>query len=189
MFEHLPIAGLILCKPTRHADARGYFSESWRRDLWSEAGVDVDFVQDNHSLSLDVGTVRGLHFQTPPHAQAKLVRCTRGAILDVAVDIRAGSPTYGRHVAIELTPDNGLQLFIPAGFAHGFCTLKPMSEVQYRCSAYYAQANDAGLAFDDPDLAIAWPVTRSSALLSDKDARQPAFVAFASPFAYGGEPA
>lgn len=186
MFEPQPIAGLILVKPKKHGDARGHFFESFRRDRWREGGVDADFVQDNQSHSVERGVIRGLHFQRPPHAQAKLVRCSRGSILDVAVDIRKDSPTYGKHVAIELSAENALQLYIPVGFAHGFCTLEPNSELQYKCSDYYAPECDAGLAFDDPDLGISWPVQVDQAILSDKDARQPPFAGFVSPFVYHG---
>ncbi|MEZ5937920.1 MAG: dTDP-4-dehydrorhamnose 3,5-epimerase [Hyphomonadaceae bacterium] len=173
MFERFDIEGPVLVKPRRFGDERGYFMETYRRNVWSEAGIDVEFVQHNHSFSAQKGVVRGLHFQTAPHPQAKLVRCTRGALLDVAVDIREGSPTFSRHVAVELSPENGWQLYVPAGFAHGFCTLTPDTELQYLCSDYYAPACDAGIAFDDPDLAIAWPVTREQAVLSDKDTALP----------------
>lgn len=173
MFERVRIQGLVLVRPKRHADERGFFFEAWRRDQWSNAGVDADFVQDNHSLSTERGTIRGLHFQRQPFAQAKLVRCARGSVLDVAVDIRADSPTFGEHYAIELSAQNGLQIYIPEGFAHGFCTLEPNCELLYKCSNYYSPSHDAGVAFDDPELAIDWPFGRDRAILSEKDARLP----------------
>jgi dTDP-4-dehydrorhamnose 3,5-epimerase len=138
-----------------------------------DAGIAIDFVQDNHSLSAAVGTVRGLHFQTAPFAQAKLIRVVRGRIFDVAVDIRRSSPTFGKHVAVELSAENWRQLLVPVGFAHGFCTLEPDCEIQYKVSAYYSAADDFGLAWDDPALGIPWPVRSEEAVLSDKDRRQP----------------
>lgn len=187
MFEYFQIPDLVLVKPKRHSDARGYFFESYRKDEWSQGGVDCDFVQDNQSLSVESGVVRGLHFQAPPRAQAKLIRCSKGAILDVAVDIRNDSPTYGQHVAVELSPENALQLYVPVGFAHGFCTLQPDTEVQYKCSDYYSPEHDAGLAFDDPTLRIRWPVAKANVILSGKDSRQPAFLSFRSPFVYSAK--
>jgi dTDP-4-dehydrorhamnose 3,5-epimerase len=157
----------------RFKDPRGYFSELYSKRSLAEAGINVDFVQDNHSLSRAAGTIRGLHFQSNPHAQAKLVVITRGGVMDVAVDIRRNSPTFGQYVSIELTEESGLQLFIPAGFAHGFCTLSPDTEVIYKTSAFYAPNNDHGIAFDDPDLNIAWPVPASEATLSEKDRNHP----------------
>lgn len=184
LFERLFIPGLIKVSPKRFSDPRGFFFESYREDRWFEAGVGVAFVQDNHSLSAERGVIRGLHFQRQPHAQAKLVRCTRGSVFDVAVDIRKGSPTYGCYEGVTLSADNGSQLYIPIGFAHGFCTLEPNSEVQYKCSDYYAPDCDAGLAFDDSDIAIDWPIEVSRAILSHKDRNQPAFRSFESPFTY-----
>ena len=171
--EKLAIEGPLLFLPDRHGDARGWFSEVWRKDLWAEAGVDVEFVQDNESFSREKGTVRGLHFQVEPAAQAKLVRVLSGRIWDVAVDIRPASATYGRHVAVELTSADRNQLFIPAGFAHGFCTLEADTQVSYKVSAYYSPAQDRGLRWNDPDLAIDWPVSEAAVILSDKDARLP----------------
>jgi dTDP-4-dehydrorhamnose 3,5-epimerase len=173
LVESFALAGLVAVTPKRFGDARGYFCETWSRRRYAGFGIDVDFVQDNHSHSAPAGTIRGLHFQAPPHAQGKLVRVVRGAVLDVAVDLRAGSPTHGRHVAVELSAETGRQLYVPPGFAHGFCTLVPDTEVVYRVSDYYAPEADRGLAFDDPDLAIAWPVAPAAALLSDKDCRHP----------------
>jgi len=142
-------------------------------------------VQDNHSLSRMVGTVRGLHFQSPPHAQDKLVRCGAGVIFDVAVDVRRGSPTYGKWVGVELSAENGRQLFIPKGFLHGFVTRAPNSELLYKCSDVYAPACDGAVRFDDPDLGIDWGIDPATAILSDKDARAQSFAAFQSPFTYG----
>lgn len=155
------------------ADPRGYFVETYNRQAFAAAGIEDEFVQDNSSLSTDVGTLRGLHFQAPPFAQAKLVRVARGRILDVAVDLRRDSPTFGRHVAVELSGENALQLFIPVGFAHGFCTLEPNTEVSYKVTAHYSAAHDHGVAWDDPDLEIDWPVNPGQVILSDKDARHP----------------
>ena len=162
-----------LVQVRRFEDPRGVFSEVYHHRDFAAAGVDIMFVQDNISLSRQAGTVRGLHFQTAPFAQAKLVRVVRGRILDVAVDIRRSSPTYGRHVAVELSANDGRQLYIPTGFAHGFCTLEPDTEVSYKVSAHYEPLHDKGLAWDDPRLDIAWPVAPEHAILSDKDRQQP----------------
>lgn len=159
--------------PPRHGDQRGFFSETWNQEAMREAGIDASFVQDNHSLSGPVGTVRGLHFQSAPFAQDKLVRVSRGRILDVAVDLRRSSPTYGQHVAVELSAENWRQLWVPVGFAHGFCTLEPDTEVQYKVTAPYAAANDHGVLWNDPDIGIDWPVSGTQALLSPKDLKQP----------------
>ena len=159
--------------PTRHGDARGWFAETFRADLLSEHGITDHFVQDNQSFSAAKGTLRGLHFQTPPAAQGKLVRVLAGAILDVAVDIRRDSPTYGRYVAERLDAETGDQLYIPAGFAHGFCTLEPDTMIAYKVSAYYSRENDRGILWNDPALAIAWPVADGEAVLSDKDRSAP----------------
>lgn len=171
----LDIPGLKLVAPKRMTDERGFLSETYSRRSFAEGGVGHEFVQDNHSFSRARGTVRGLHFQIPPFAQDKLVRCARGAILDVAVDIRRGSPTYGAHVAVELSVENWRQLFVPAGFAHGFCTLQPDTEVIYKLTAVYSREHEKGVVWNDPDLAIAWPVTAAEAVLSGKDAELPAF--------------
>lgn len=161
--------------PKRFADDRGFFSEVYSCQKFKEAGIDTEFVQENHSLSVKTGTVRGLHFQTPPFAQDKLIWVVRGSILDVAVDLRHSSPTYGRHVAVELSAANGCQLLVPIGFAHGFCTLEPDTEVIYKVSNYYSKAHDHGVAWDDPALGIRWPVVAHQATLSDKDRCQPRF--------------
>lgn len=169
----LPLPEVIELRPATHGDGRGFFSEVYNARAFAKAGIDAAFVQDNHSLSGPVGTVRGLHFQVPPHAQAKLVRVPKGRILDVAVDIRAGSPTYGAHVAVELSAEAWNQLFVPVGFAHGFCTLEPDTEVVYKVSAYYAPDHDRGLLWNDPALGIDWPVRADEAVLSDKDRQHP----------------
>jgi dTDP-4-dehydrorhamnose 3,5-epimerase len=181
--EHYVLPGLFLIEPKRFADDRGFFSETWSRRLLVEAGLDVDFVQDNHSLSHRVGTVRGLHFQAPPHAQAKLVRCGRGRLYDVAVDLRRGSATYGKWAGIELSAENGLQLLIPAGFAHGFVTREPDTEIVYKCSDYYAPACDGGIRWDDPDIGIEWGIEEAVSV-SNKDANAPFLRDFASPFSW-----
>lgn len=178
------LAGVLIIHPRRFSDDRGWFEESWSARAFAQAGADVDFVQDNHSLSIHPGTIRGLHFQTPPHAQDKLVRCTRGAIFDVAVDVRRGSPTYGRWVGEELTPENGRQLFVPKGFLHGFVTLRPDTEVQYKCSDYYAPECDGSVRWDS--VGIDWPLAVSP-VLSAKDSAAVAFADFQSPFTYGDE--
>jgi dTDP-4-dehydrorhamnose 3,5-epimerase len=159
--------------PRRIEDERGSFIETYHKDRFDEEVEPVIFVQDNHSVSRTEGTVRGLHFQRPPAAQGKLVRVVRGAILDVAVDMRVGSPTFGRHQAEILTAENCRQFWIPAGFAHGFCTLEPDTEVVYKVTAFYSPAHDSGIAWDDPSLGIVWPVEHAKAVLSDKDRRWP----------------
>lgn len=174
-FEPLSLPGLVLIRPTRHGDARGWFSEVWRRDQWEAAGVKADFIQDNQSFSAQTGTVRGLHFQLPPFAQAKLVRVVSGRVLDVAVDLRRSSPGFGKSVAVELSAEGGEQLFIPAGFAHGFCTLEPNSGLAYKVDAYYSAAHDRGLRWNDPAFGIQWPVGEADAVLSAKDKVQPLF--------------
>ncbi|MCB2129677.1 MAG: dTDP-4-dehydrorhamnose 3,5-epimerase [Rhodobacteraceae bacterium] len=183
--EQTALSGVVICAPRRFGDARGWFSEVWNQKALAACGIDCAFVQDNHSYSRDVGTVRGLHYQSPPHAQAKLVRCARGRIFDVAVDIRRGSPDYGRWTGVELSAENGLQLMIPAGFLHGFITREPDCEVLYKCSDFYAPHCDGAIRFDDPDLAIDWGIDTGRAILSDKDAAAPAFASFVSPFSYG----
>ena len=166
------LPGVLIVEPARFGDTRGFFSESWNRRRFAEHGIDTDFVQDNHSMSMRAGTLRGLHFQSPPHAQAKLVRCGRGRLFDVAVDIREGSPTYGRWIGCELSFNNGRQLFIPAGFLHGFVTREPDTEIIYKCSNYYAPECDGAVRWDDPDLAIDWGL-EGNPVLSDKDTTAP----------------
>ncbi|MFG6589209.1 dTDP-4-dehydrorhamnose 3,5-epimerase [Sulfitobacter sp. MOLA879] len=178
------LPGVLLLKPTRFGDARGFFSESWNRKTLAKHGIALDFVQDNHSISAAVGTVRGLHFQAPPHAQDKLVRCGQGALFDVAVDIRKGSPTYGQWVGYDLTAENGLQLLIPKGFLHGFVTRAPYTEIIYKCTDYYAPECDKAVRFDDPNIGIDWGIT-GEAIFSDKDAKAAHWTAFNSPFTYG----
>lgn len=182
MFEDLEISGLKLVTPKKWGDDRGFFSETHNASTWEKAGLHYQFVQDNHSLSRDVGTIRGLHFQTEPFAQDKLVRVVRGRILDVAVDLRRSSPTYGRHVAVELSLENWRQLFIPIGFAHGFVTLEPDTEVLYKVTNFYSPQHDFGLAWDDPDLGIKWPVAPDDAVLSAKDRRWPRLRELATTF-------
>lgn len=184
--EALAIPEVKRLVPRRFGDDRGWFSESWNRRTLGELGLDLDFVQDNHSLSRTPGTVRGLHFQSPPHAQAKLVRCGRGALFDVVVDIRRGSPTYGRWVGAELTEENGHQLFIPVGFLHGFVTRTPDTEVVYKCTDYYAPECDGAVRWDDPDIGISWGLDSAQAILSEKDARAPNLRDFTTPFEYEG---
>lgn len=178
-----------IIEPRRFGDERGWFSETYKEPDFAARGIVDRFVQDNHSLSVPCFTLRGLHFQTPPHAQAKLVRCIRGHVFDVAVDLRVGSPSYGRWTSAELSADNGRQMFIPVGFAHGFLTLEERCEVTYKCSALYAPDSDAGLRWDDPDIAVDWPLPNGAAPeLSDKDRRTPLLRAFVSPFEYDGQP-
>ena len=181
------IAGVRVLRPTQHRDARGFFSEVYNEAVFAAHGIVVRFVQDNHSLSLKRGTVRGLHFQIPPLAQAKLVRVTRGAIFDVAVDLRRGSPSFGRHVAAVLSAAEWNQLFVPEGFAHGFCTLEPDTEVTYKVNRPYSAAHDRGLYWNDPALAISWPVSEAEALLSERDRCHPPLVELPEFFRYAPE--
>jgi dTDP-4-dehydrorhamnose 3,5-epimerase len=167
----IPAVKRIVTK--RFGDARGWFSETFRADALERAGITAPFVQDNQSFSAPEGTIRGLHFQIPPQPQAKLIRVLAGAILDVAVDIRPASPTYGRHVAVRLDAEGGEQLYIPHGFAHGFCTLTPDVMVAYKVDSYYSPAHDRGIRWNDPDLGIAWPFDEAQAVLSDKDSKAP----------------
>ncbi|MFL7902672.1 dTDP-4-dehydrorhamnose 3,5-epimerase [Azospirillum argentinense] len=171
----LDIPDVKIIRPKRFGDHRGFFSETYSRKAFEAAGLLYDFVQDNQSLSAEVGTVRGLHFQLPPFAQDKLVRVVKGAILDVAVDIRKGSPTYGRHVSAVVSAEEWNQILVPIGFAHGFCTLEPNTEVIYKVTNFYSAEHDRGLLWNDPDLGIDWPVAADKALLSDKDRKQPRF--------------
>ncbi len=183
--DDTPLSGLKVLVPQRFGDARGFFSECWSQRSLAEQGIEIDFVQDNHSLSMQKGTLRGLHFQSPPHAQAKLVRCGRGALFDVAVDIRRGSPSYGKWFGIELTAENGKQLLVPAGFLHGFITRAPESEILYKCSDYYAPDCDGAVAWDS--CGVDWGFD-GTPLLSDKDAAAPALADFDSPFTWEGDP-
>jgi dTDP-4-dehydrorhamnose 3,5-epimerase len=181
--EDTPLAGVRVLTPRRFGDARGFFSESWNRRLMAEHGMDHDFVQDNHSVSARVNTVRGLHFQSPPHAQAKLVRCGKGRLFDVAVDIRKGSPTFGRWFGIELSFENGRQLMIPEGFLHGFATREPDTEIIYKCTDYYSPSSDGAVRFDDPAIGIDWGLS-GEPILSDKDAAAPRLAEFSTPFSF-----
>jgi len=179
---------ILIVTPRRFLDERGWFSETYNTRKWSTLLGEVSFVQDNESYSRQVGTVRGLHYQRPPFAQAKVVRCMRGSILDVAVDLRAGSPTYGQAVSFELSASGGQQIFIPIGFAHGFITLEPDTEIAYKVSQYYTPDHEFGLKWDDPDLAINWPTPPTGAHLSPKDLLLGGFKDFVSPFVYDGVP-
>lgn len=169
----LDIPDVKIIRPKKFGDHRGFFSETYTKKTFEAAGLHYDFVQDNQSLSAEVGTIRGLHFQLPPFAQDKLVRVVRGAILDVAVDIRKGSPTFGRHVSAVISAAEWNQILVPVGFAHGFCTLEPDTEVIYKVTNYYSPEHDRGLLWNDPDLGIDWPVTADKARLSDKDHKHP----------------
>ncbi len=173
-----------LIQPVRHGDSRGYFSEVYREDVLSAHGIDIRFIQENQSMSAQRGVLRGLHFQTPPMAQAKLVRVVAGAILDVAVDIRSGSPTYGNHVAVVLSAAEGNQLLIPEGFAHGFCTLEPDCTVIYKVNRYYSAPNDVGMLWNDPALGIDWRLGGGEPVLSDKDRRHPTLAELPGYFNY-----
>lgn len=185
--EKTQLPGVLVLTPARFGDARGFFSESWNRKTLENHGITLDFVQDNHSVSAQVGTVRGLHFQSPPHAQAKLVRCGKGRLFDVAVDIRRGSPTYGRWIGEELSFENGKQLLIPAGFLHGFVTREPDTEINYKCTDYYAPECDGAVRYDDPDIGIDWGLPEGvTPVLSDKDAKALWLRDFETPFVYEG---
>lgn len=171
--EPTAIPAVKIITPKKHGDLRGFFSEVYKQFDMAQAGIDLVFVQDNHSLSGPVGTLRGLHFQSPPFAQDKLVRVARGRILDIAVDLRASSPSFGQHVAVELSAENWKQILVPVGFAHGFVTLEPDTEVLYKVTAPYGPQNDHGLAFDDPALGIDWRLPHGDLVLSDKDRKHP----------------
>ena len=174
--------------PRRHLDPRGWFSETFHQQRLADLGIRCRFIQDNQSYSARAGTLRGLHFQLPPHAQAKLIMVLRGRILDVAVDVRRGSHTYGRHVSVEISADAGQQVYIPVGFAHGFLTLTDDVLVMYKVSDYYAPDCDGGIRWDDPDIAIPWPMRATDIIVSEKDSRLPRLAEFDSPFAYDGHP-
>ena len=173
MFHRLAIPDLMLIVPKRHGDARGYFSETFRETDYAVAGITGPFVQDNQAFSQKAGVLRGLHFQIPPKAQAKLVCCTQGAIFDVAVDIRPESETFGKHVSAELSAENGHQFYVPEGFAHGYLTLTDNCLVQYKVSAYYSPEDERGLAWNDPELGINWPLDSKSPTVSEKDSQLP----------------
>lgn len=183
--EETVLPGVIVVTPDRFGDARGWFSETWNGPRLAASGIAIDFVQDNHSMSAASGTLRGLHFQRPPRAQDKLVRCTRGAILDVAVDVRKGSPTFGRWVGVELTAENRRQLLVPKGFLHGFVTREPDTEVMYKCSDVYAPDCDGGIRWNDPDLGIDWGLT-GDPVLSAKDQAAALLKDWDSPFVWEG---
>lgn len=180
------IAGIVEFLPKKFFDERGYFCEVFKQSALTQQGIDWAWVQDNESYSESTGTVRGLHFQAPPAAQSKLVRVIRGSIFDVAVDIRANSPTYGEWVGVELTESRGNQLLVPTGFAHGFMTLEPHTVVQYKVSDYWSREHEMALRWDDPQLAIDWPCFQCEATLSEKDAEAPFFSAFNTPFVSEG---
>ena len=184
-FERFDVEGPLLVLPTKHGDRRGFFSETFRDDEFATQGLDLSFVQDNHVYSGARGVLRGLHYQVPPHAQGKLVRCTRGRILDVGVDIRMGSPTFGRHVAVQLSALNWKQLWLPTGFAHGYVTLEPDCEVIYKVTDYYAKDCEQGIAWDDPSLSIDWRLPSADIVLSDKDRENPRLNGIVSPFHFG----
>jgi len=177
--ERLAIPDVLLLTPARFADARGFFSETWSERRYASLGIPGPFVQDNHALSIQAGTLRGLHMQIAPSVQGKLVHCVRGAIWDVAVDVRPNSPTYGRHAAAELSAATGAQLWIPGGFLHGYVTLEPGTEVIYKVTADYDRAAERGVIWNDPDLALPWPVTADRAVLSEKDLLLPRLRDFA----------
>lgn len=177
------IDGVLILEPRVFDDSRGYFFESYNKEVFDREVGEVEFVQDNESCS-SFGVMRGLHFQRPPHAQAKLVRCVRGRVLDVAVDIRKGSPTYGQHVAVELSEDNHRQFFIPRGFAHGFAVLSDTAVFQYKCDNFYCPEADGGISIIDGSLGIDWQIDPAKAILSEKDTKHPLFADFDSPFKY-----
>ncbi len=180
--ESLAIPDVKLLTPARFGDDRGFFSETFHAQRFKDAGIAADFVQDNHSRSSQKGTVRGLHFQAPPFAQAKLVRVLRGSILDVAVDARKGSPTYGKWVSAMLSADNGVQIFVPRGFLHGFLTLEPDTEIAYKVDNYYSKECDGAVRWNDPALGIDWGIPADAAILSAKDADAQLFADFQTPF-------
>jgi dTDP-4-dehydrorhamnose 3,5-epimerase len=178
----LAVSGVLLITPRRIDDPRGYFMETYRSETFERLGMPAMFMQDNQALSREPGTIRGLHYQAPPHAQAKLVRVLRGAIFDVAVDLRRGAATFGRWVGTTLTAETGSQLFVPRGFAHGYCTLSPDTEVAYKCDNYYAADAEGGVLYSDPDIGIDWPVNPAKAAVSERDRRLPRLSDVDSPF-------
>lgn len=179
---------VALLKTRRFSDDRGWFSETYSAPRLAELGIDTPFVQDNQSFSVSEGTVRGIHFQRPPYAQAKLVRCIRGKILDFAIDLRGGSPSFGKYVSAELSAENGDQLFIPVGFGHAFITLEDNCEIAYKISAVYSPECDGGIIWNDEIVAVDWPVPPGGAILSEKDRKLPHLRDFVSPFEYTGQP-
>jgi dTDP-4-dehydrorhamnose 3,5-epimerase len=183
--EATELPGLMIVTPQRFGDARGWFSETWNAQRMAEAGLSIDWVQDNHSMSGKAGTLRGLHYQKPPHAQDKLVRCSAGAVYDVAVDFRRGSPSFGKWVRVELSAENGRQMLLPKGFLHGFVTLTDGAEVQYKCSDVYAPDCDAGIRWNDPDIGVDWGLA-GAPVLSAKDEVQPFLKDVESPFVWEG---
>lgn len=184
--EKTALRDVLIITPARFGDERGFFSESWSKQAFEAQGLRYDFVQDNHSLSEKAGTLRGLHYQLPPHAQDKLVRCGRGALLDVAVDIRKGSPDFGRWVAVELSFENGRQLLVPKGFLHGFVSLMPETEIIYKCTDYYAPECDGAVRWDDPALGVDWQLQKIVPILSQKDTNAPYLADIDNPFEYRG---
>lgn len=184
--QSLGIPAVKILRPAKFGDARGFFSETYSKRALDEAGLDLAFVQDNHAFSAERNTVRGLHFQTPPFAQDKLVRVVRGSILDVAVDLRTGSPTYGQHVSAVISASEWNQILVPIGFAHGLVTLEPDTEVLYKVTNYYSPENDKGLLWNDPELGIDWGLGEADTILSDKDAKQPTLAELPAYFQYEG---
>lgn len=181
----LSIPEVKILEPERFGDERGFLSETYSRRTLARWGIELDFVQDNHSMSGPEGTIRGLHYQSPPFAQDKLVRVVRGSILDVAVDLRVGSPTFGRHVTAVISAKAWNQILVPVGFAHGFCTLEPNTEIVYKLTNYYSPEHDHGVLWNDPDLGIEWPVPEGAAVLSARDRSLPRLREIVSPFSYG----
>ena len=181
----LAIPDVLMLEPRRFGDERGFFSEVYNERVFADAGLDYDWVQDNHARSTDTYVLRGLHFQAPPHAQAKLIRVAQGSIFDVVVDLRAGSPSFGQSVAATLSAAAWNQLFVPAGFAHGYLTLEPFTEVLYKVDDYYAPDCERGVVWNDPDLAIDWPLNGHAPILSDKDQCLPRLKDLKTPFRYG----
>jgi dTDP-4-dehydrorhamnose 3,5-epimerase len=173
LVEDAAIPAVKIVTPKKFGDERGFFSEVYNKTTWASVGFRLEFVQDNHAFSAAVGTLRGLHYQTSPFAQDKLLRVTRGRIFDVAVDIRRSSPTFGKHVTVELSAKNWRQLLVPIGFAHGYMTLEPDTEVLYKTTAVYSPENDRGIAWNDPDIEVAWPLPATGPVLSEKDRRLP----------------
>jgi dTDP-4-dehydrorhamnose 3,5-epimerase len=180
--ERLSISDVIVVRVRKFADSRGHFLETFRQSDFAAMGIGCAFVQDNQAFSAQAGTIRGLHFQTPPHAQAKLVRVLRGSVYDAAVDLRKGSATYGKWCGARLTADGGEQIFVPQGFAHGYCTLEPNTVVAYKVDAYYAPQSEAGLMWNDPDIGIDWTIPADDVLVSDKDGKLSSLRSFTTPF-------